>query len=63
MIDEPRSRGMVRQLAERALTAAAGTVTASFDDAGVYIAQVRWQFAETMPQWPHEYTVRIRSSS
>jgi hypothetical protein len=23
-----------------------------------YIANVRWQFATTMPQWPHEYTVR-----
>ena len=23
-----------------------------------YIAEVRWQFAKTMPQWPHEYTVR-----
>ena len=22
-----------------------------------YIAEVRWQFAKTMPQWPHEYTV------
>lgn len=23
-----------------------------------YIAHVRWQYAKTMPQWPHEYTVR-----
>lgn len=23
-----------------------------------YIAEVRWQFAVTMPQWPHEYTVK-----
>jgi hypothetical protein len=23
-----------------------------------YISSVRWQFAKTMPQWPHEYTVR-----
>jgi len=23
-----------------------------------YIANVRWTFARTMPQWPHEYTVR-----
>ena len=30
----------------------------SIDDARHYIAQVRWQFAKTMPQWPHEYTVR-----
>ncbi len=28
------------------------------DDAHAYIARVRWQFAKTMPQWPHEYTVR-----
>ncbi len=27
-------------------------------DARAYIAKVRWQFAQTMPQWPHEYTVR-----
>ena len=28
------------------------------DDARAYIARVRWQFAKTMPRWPHEYTVR-----
>jgi hypothetical protein len=28
------------------------------DAATLYIAEVRWQFAKTMPQWPHEYTVR-----
>ena len=28
------------------------------EDARAYIADVRWQFAKTMPQWPHEYTVR-----
>ena len=28
------------------------------DAARAYIAEVRWQFAKTMPQWPHEYTVR-----
>jgi hypothetical protein len=27
------------------------------DDARSYIAKVRWQFAATMAQWPHEYTV------
>jgi hypothetical protein len=27
------------------------------DDARHYIAKVRWQFAATMAQWPHEYTV------
>ena len=30
----------------------------NIDDARAYIAEVRWQFAKTMPQWPHEYTVR-----
>lgn len=30
----------------------------TIDDARAYIAAVRWQFAKTMPQWPHEYTVR-----
>jgi hypothetical protein len=28
------------------------------DDARVYIDMVRWQFARTMPQWPHWYTIR-----
>lgn len=23
-----------------------------------YIAKVRWQYARTMPDWPHEYTVK-----
>lgn len=27
-------------------------------EAAAYITQVRWTFAKTMPQWPHEYTVR-----
>ena len=30
----------------------------TISDACVYIAKVGWQFAKTMPQWPHEYTVR-----
>jgi hypothetical protein len=30
----------------------------SFDQARRYVAGARWQFAKTMPQWPHEYTVR-----
>ena len=30
----------------------------SLDEARTYIESVRWQFAKTMPQWPHEYTVR-----
>jgi len=25
-----------------------------------FIAKVRWTFASTMPQWPHEYVVRAR---
>ena len=28
------------------------------NDAAEYVTAVRWQFAKTMPQWPHEYTVR-----
>lgn len=28
------------------------------DEARIYISKVHWQFAKTMPQWPHEYTVR-----
>ncbi len=32
-------------------------MTFTVDDARVYIAKVRWQFARTMPQWPHEYMV------
>jgi hypothetical protein len=27
-------------------------------DARRYIGEVRWQFAKTMPRWPHEYTLR-----
>jgi len=30
----------------------------TIEEARTYIAEVRWQFAKTMPQWPHEYTVR-----
>lgn len=30
----------------------------NLEGARKYIAEVRWQFARTMPQWPHEYTVR-----
>lgn len=26
--------------------------------AHAYIYKVRWQFAVTMPEWPHEYTVK-----
>jgi hypothetical protein len=33
-------------------------VTFTADDARAYIARVRWEFAKTMSQWPHEYTVR-----
>jgi hypothetical protein len=35
-----------------------GQMAFTTDDARAYIAEVRWQFAKTMPQWPHEYTVR-----
>ena len=36
----------------------AAPVSFSIDDARLYIAQARWQFAKTMPRWPHDYTVR-----
>jgi hypothetical protein len=35
-------------------------MTFTVDDARAYIAKVRWQFAKTMPEWPHEYTVHGR---
>lgn len=35
-----------------------GGAVFTVDDAREYIAEVRWEFAKTMPQWPHEYTVR-----
>lgn len=28
------------------------------DEAREFIASVRWQYAKTMPDWPHEYTVK-----
>jgi hypothetical protein len=28
------------------------------DDVRRFIAAVRWQFADTMPDWPHEYTIK-----
>ena len=39
-------------------TVHAAPMVLTTDDARGYIARVRWQFAKTMPQWPHEYTVR-----
>lgn len=33
-------------------------MTFTTDDARDFVTAVRWQFAETMPRWPHEYTVR-----
>ena len=32
-------------------------VAFTLDDARRYVADIRWRFARTMPQWPHEYTV------
>jgi hypothetical protein len=34
------------------------TVQFGSEDARRYVASVTWRFAKTMPQWPHEYTVR-----
>ena len=30
----------------------------TIDDFRSFIDKHRWRFAKTMPQWPHEYTVR-----
>lgn len=30
----------------------------ALDEATAYIGEVRWQYAKTMPDWPHEYTVK-----
>ena len=32
-------------------------MTFNTDNARTFVATVRWQFAKTMSQWPHEYTV------
>lgn len=34
-------------------------VTFDIEDARRYIAQVKWQFAKSMPKSPHEYTRRV----
>ena len=34
------------------------TMAFTIQDAREFIAAARWQPAKTMPQWPHEYTVR-----
>jgi hypothetical protein len=33
-------------------------MTFTLERARSYISAVHWHFAKTMPQWPHEYTVR-----
>jgi hypothetical protein len=30
----------------------------TIENTRTYIDEVRWRYAKTMPQWPHEYTVR-----
>jgi hypothetical protein len=30
----------------------------TMDDARRYIEEARWTYARTMPDWPHQYTVR-----
>jgi hypothetical protein len=35
-----------------------GSAVMDLAQARMYIESVRWQFASSMPQWPHEYTVR-----
>ena len=34
------------------------TTEVTLAEARAYIAEVRWQFARTMPDWPHEYTIK-----
>ncbi len=46
--------GHLIEVAEPALRPLAFTA----DDSVAFIAEVDWRFAKTMPQWPHEYTVR-----
>ncbi len=62
-LSQPAARRMLRRAAHpvrhapvAALAQRVG-MTESVDDARAYIAKVRWQFASTMPRWPHEYTV------
>jgi hypothetical protein len=55
MADPPDSLSWALVLANVSSIAA---MAFTIDDTRRYIAQVRWQFAKTMPQWPHEYTVR-----
>lgn len=33
------------------------TAPLMLSQASSFVSSVRWQFAKTMPQWPHEYTV------
>jgi hypothetical protein len=33
-------------------------MTFNIKDAHAYVGMVRWQFAKTMPDIPHEYTLR-----
>ena len=37
----------------------AEAVKDELDEAHRYIADVRWRYASTMPDWPHEYTVKV----
>lgn len=57
-----RERKAARDLADDTqLSRAAGSIfrmTYTSEDASAYIAGVRWQFASTMPQIPHWYTIR-----
>ncbi len=43
---------MVRRMSE------AATTNRQPDPNRAYIDAVRWQYATTMPQWPHEYTIK-----
>lgn len=39
-------------------TSGAGDGRLDLVEAKLYIAQVRWRYAKTMPDWPHEYTIK-----
>ncbi len=50
-----------RRLARRPVVADVlqhASMAFTLTDARAYIAEARWQFARTMPQWPHEFTLR-----
>jgi len=35
-----------------------GAVAFGLTEANLYVEQVHWRYAKTMPDWPHEYTIK-----